>query len=82
MLIFGFGVKEILMATLTFVCETCGNNALHQLVKRVRRLSLFFIPVFSFGARYVDICSACGRTIDVDRGQAEAAAQQAGTGLR
>jgi len=82
MLIFGFGVKESLLATLTFICETCGHSGLHRLVKRVRRLSLFFIPVFSFGPRYADICSVCGRTIEVDRDQAEAAALQAGSGLR
>lgn len=82
MLIFGVGVKEFLVATIVFVCTTCGNNAPHQLIKRVSRLSVFFIPVFSFGARYVDVCGACGRVIDVPRDQAESAARQAGAQLR
>ena len=82
MLIFGLGVSEVLLATLFFVCETCGNNAAHQLVKRVRKLSLFFIPLFPVGTRYIDNCSACGRMLEVSREQAESAARQSGPGLR
>jgi predicted RNA-binding Zn-ribbon protein involved in translation (DUF1610 family) len=81
-LIFGLGVTESLLATLVFVCETCGNNAAHHLIKRVRKFSLFFIPLFPVSTRYVDSCTACGRMIDVPRDQAEAAALQSGPGLR
>ena len=82
MLIFGLGVKESLLATLVFVCETCGNNAAHHLVKRVRKLSLFFIPIFPVSTKYVDSCSACGRMLEVSRDQAEMAARQSGPDLR
>ena len=82
MLIFGLGVSQVLLATLVYVCETCGNNAAHHLVKRVRKFSLFFIPLFSVGTRYVDTCTACGRDIEVSRDRAETAASQAGPGLR
>jgi hypothetical protein len=82
MLIFGFGVSEVLLATLVFVCEHCGNNAAHQLVKRVRKFSLFFIPLLTVGTRYLDTCTACGRELEVPREQAEAAANQTGPGLR
>jgi hypothetical protein len=81
-LIFGLGVKESLLATLVFVCETCGNNAAHHLVKRVRKLSLFFIPIFPVSTKYVDSCSACGRMLEVSRDQAEMAARQSGPDLR
>jgi hypothetical protein len=81
-LIFGLGVTETLLATLVFVCETCGNHAAHHLVKRVRKFSLFFIPLFPVSTKYVDTCTACGRMIDVDAEQAEAAARQAGQDLR
>ncbi len=74
MLIFGLSVKEALVGTLFFVCEVCGNQAAHQLVRRVRRFTLFFVPLFPVSTRYVDSCSACGRVIDVPRAQAEAAA--------
>lgn len=82
MLIFGLGVSQVLLATLVYLCETCGNNAAHHLVKRVRKFSLFFIPLFSVGTRYVDTCTACGRDIEVSREHAETAASQAGPGLR
>jgi uncharacterized Zn finger protein len=81
-LIFGLGVSESLLATLVFVCETCGNNAAHHLLKRVRKLSLFFIPIFPVSTKYVDSCSACGRFLEVSREQAELAARQTGPDLR
>jgi hypothetical protein len=82
-LIFGFGVTQTLLATLVFVCETCGTNAAHHLVKRVRKFSLFFIPLFPVGAtRYVDTCVACGRSLEVTAEQAEAALAQGGRELR
>ena len=82
MLIFGLGVAEVLLATLVYLCETCGNNGAHHLVKRVRKFSFFFIPLFPVGTRYIDTCTACGRAIEVAREQAEAAAREAGPGLR
>ncbi|HYP43844.1 MAG TPA: zinc-ribbon domain-containing protein [Propionibacteriaceae bacterium] len=82
MLIFGLGVSEVLLATLFFACETCGNNGAHQLLKRVRKLSLFFIPIFPLSTRYFDSCSACGRMLEVSREQATTAARQSGPGLR
>lgn len=82
MLIFGLGVTQVLLATLVYACETCGNHAAHHLVKRVRRFSLFFIPLFPIGTRYIDTCTACGRDIEVSPEQAELAASQTGPGLR
>lgn len=82
MLIFGLSVKEALLTTLVFVCSTCGNNAAHRLVKRTRRLSIFFIPVLSVGSRFYDTCTACGRVIEVPRDQAENALRQGGRSLQ
>ena len=82
MLIFGLGGTQVLLATLVYVCETCGNSAAHHLVKRVRKFSFFFIPLFPVGTRYIDTCTACGRDIEVPREDAEAAASQTGPGLR
>ncbi|MET0694339.1 MAG: zinc-ribbon domain-containing protein [Propionibacteriaceae bacterium] len=82
MLIFGLSVKEVLLATLVFVCETCGNNAAHHLVRRVRRFTLFFVPLFPVGSHYYDTCVACGRVREVSREQAEAAAAQTSGELR
>jgi hypothetical protein len=73
-LIFGLSAKQVLLATLFYVCEVCGNQAAHQLVKRTNRFSLFFIPLFPVSTRYIDTCAACARTLEVPREQAEAAA--------
>jgi len=78
MLIIGFGVTEVLLSTLVFTCETCGNHAAHQLTKQNRKFSLFFIPLFSVGTKYLESCTACGRIIEVSKEQAEAAARQVG----
>jgi len=78
MLIIGFGVTEALLSTLVFTCEICGNHAAHQLNKQSRKFSLFFIPLFSVGTKYLDSRTACGRIIEVSREQAEAAARQVG----
>jgi predicted RNA-binding Zn-ribbon protein involved in translation (DUF1610 family) len=82
MLIIGIGITEALLSTLVFTCETCGNHAAHRLTKQSRKFSLFFIPLFSVGTKYLDTCTACGRTIEVSRAQAETAARQVGPDLR
>ncbi len=82
MLIFGLSAKQILMATLFYVCETCGNEAAHQLVRRTNRFTLFFIPLFPVSSRYLDTCVACGRSIEVPRDRAELAAAQGSPELR
>ena len=82
MLIFGLSVSEDLMSTLIYACENCGNSAAHHLIKRTRKFSLFFIPLFPVGTTYVDSCTACGRIIAVSRDRAEAAASQTGPELR
>ncbi len=78
----GIGVSELILATLFFACETCGNQGAHQLIKRTRKLSLFFIPLFPVGTKYLDLCTVCGRDLEINREQAETAASQAGPDLR
>lgn len=82
MLIIGFATSEVLLSTLFFTCENCGNHAAHQLTKQSRKFSLFFIPLLTVGSRYFDRCTACGRVLEVRKDQAEAAASQAGPDLR
>jgi hypothetical protein len=81
-LIFGLSVSEVMLSTLVYACETCGTSAAHHLIKRTRKFSLFFIPLFPVGTTYVDSCIACGRVIEVSKDQAEAAARQTGPDLR
>ena len=46
LLIFGFRVYEDVLGVLRYVCETCGHEAAHQVLRRRRRFTLFFIPLF------------------------------------
>jgi zinc ribbon protein len=73
-LIFGLSSRDFFMVTLVFLCERCHNQGPHQLIKRVRRFSLFFIPLFNVGTRYLDVCTVCGRALPVPREMAERAA--------
>ena len=79
MLIFGLSTKQVLLATLFYVCDVCGNEAAHQLIETVRRFTLFFIPLFPVGTRYLDTCTYCARTLDVPRDRAEAAVAAQGS---
>jgi DNA-directed RNA polymerase subunit RPC12/RpoP len=76
MLILGFQVSRVLMATLVYVCDRCGHNAAHQVVKQVRKFTLFFVPLFPVNTRYLDTCTTCGRTAELPRQRALAAAGQ------
>ena len=76
MLIFGLSSREYVLALISYVCEVCGHQGAHRLVKLVRKFSLFFIPLFPVGTRYLDTCTVCARTIEVSRDQAELAVNQ------
>jgi DNA-directed RNA polymerase subunit RPC12/RpoP len=76
MLILGFRVYSALLTTLVYVCDNCGQHAAHQLVKRTRKISLFFVPLFPVSTKYLDICTYCGRTLTVPKDRAEAALDQ------
>jgi len=76
MLILGFGVSDVLLGTLVYVCDRCGQNAAHEVVKRVRKFTLFFVPLFPASTRHLDTCTACGRTVELSQQQALAATGQ------
>ena len=83
MIIFGTRTTVRLLAMLNFVCGRCGNPSAHRLEERIRKFTLFFIPLFPIGgAHYVDTCVACGRSLEVTEEQAEVALAQVGRELR
>jgi len=75
-LIWGFRGSCVVVTTAVYVCDRCGTNAAHRLIKRVRRFTLFFVPLFSVSTMYVDTCTACGRDVEVAKEQAKAAVAQ------
>ena len=77
LILFGLRAAVVRLAAPVYTCEQCGNHAPHDVTRRSRKLTLFFIPVCPVGAaRYFDTCTACGRVIELSRTQAEAAATQ------
>ena len=75
--IWGFRATSVVLTTAVYVCDRCGTNAAHRrLTKRVRRFTLFFVPLFSVSPTYVDNCTACGRDVEVANAQAKAAVAQ------
>ena len=73
--IFGFRTRIAILATLSYICETCGVAAAHRVVRRRRWFTLFFIPVFPLGpGRYTDTCINCGRVRQLTKEQAESVA--------
>jgi hypothetical protein len=72
-IIWGTKVYVTLLTTLVYVCDNCHQQAAHHLVKRVRKFTLFFVPLFPVGTKYLDSCVACGRTVEVAPAAAEAA---------
>jgi DNA-directed RNA polymerase subunit RPC12/RpoP len=76
LLVFGTRASVAVMAVLSYVCEVCGQQAAHRVLQRVTKVTLFFIPLFPVRTSYSDTCVNCGRTIGLQREQAELAAAQ------
>jgi hypothetical protein len=71
MIIFGFRTRVAILATLTYICETCGVTAAHRVVARRRWFTLFFVPLFPINAnQYTDTCIHCGRVLRLTKEQA------------
>ncbi len=71
-LLFGLRTRERVVSRRPAVCEVCGVNAVHTLVQRSTKFTLFFIPLFSAkpSIYYMD-CANCGTVRRVDRRAAD-----------
>jgi hypothetical protein len=81
LLIWGFKSYLTNLAIVTGVCSNCHNPAAHRIVKRVRKFTLFFIPLFPVSNKTFSTCTFCGMTTQLDdasRDAALAAAASAG----
>ena len=76
LVIFGISMSEDVLGDVRYVCETCGQEAAHRVLRRRRRFTLFFIPLFSVGTRYADVCTWCARTRELSQDQAERATRE------
>ena len=76
LVIFGIRVSEDVLGVVRYVCETCGREGAHQVLRRRRRFTLFFVPLFSVGTTYVDVCTWCARRRELSQQQAELATRE------
>ncbi len=68
MIIFGTRTTVRLLAMLNFVCGRCGNPSAHRIEERVRKFTLFFIPLFPIGGRRTyGTCTYCGLVTEIDQ---------------
>ena len=59
------GQKE-LPASQLVICDSCGGYGRYQVFMTYMCLSLFFIPVFSWGKRYYVKMSCCGTVYELN----------------
>jgi zinc-ribbon family len=74
--ILGVRVYSELLATVAYVCENCHEHAAHHLTRRIRKLTLFFLPLFPVSRTYLDTCTYCGRVVRVSKQHVQSAARQ------
>ncbi|MFE5672601.1 zinc-ribbon domain-containing protein [Agromyces sp. NPDC056523] len=67
--------REIAVAHIR--CDHCHEVAVQHIVEGGSRLWVFFIPLFTFGRRYVMICANCGWATELSRDAALRAADLA-----
>jgi hypothetical protein len=73
LLIWGFKNYLTNLAIVTGVCSNCGNPAAHRIVRRVRKFTLFWIPLFPVSNKTYSTCTFCGTTTQLDDASRDAA---------
>ncbi len=68
-----FGTRSMVrtLAMVKLMCASSNEPAAHHLSKITRWFTLFFIPVFPIGRRYVLTCAACGQSSKLAKEQAD-----------
>jgi hypothetical protein len=70
-LLFGMRTSVAVRATVWFVCHFCGFDAAQRVVERRRRLTLFWIPLFTVSRSSANVCTNCGREVELSREQVD-----------
>lgn len=69
-LLFGSSYKQSIINVVAFVCGVCGVHATQNVIRSANRFTFFFIPLFSFSTRYVNVCTNCGAETPLTAAQA------------
>ncbi len=71
LLVLGVTVAVTVLGVRAAACQRCGQYGEHEITERVRRLSVFFIPMLRLGpAKYADVCTVCGWATPLSADQA------------
>lgn len=70
LVIVGSRPSEVIINMVTFVCGYCYQQAAQNVIKRSNRVTLFFVPLFSFSTRYSNQCTNCGGITELTAEQA------------
>jgi hypothetical protein len=60
MLIWGFRWTSVVLGQLTFACSHCARSIVHTGLVQKGMFTLFFIPIFPVGKKYLIVCNLCG----------------------
>lgn len=60
LILFGSRASESIIAVVAFICGYCHVEAPQNVVTRVNRLTLFFVPLFALSTKYLNQCTNCG----------------------
>jgi zinc-ribbon family len=71
LVIFGFRAYIRSLAIVTLVCTRCGNPAAHRVIERVRKFTLFFVPLFPVSKTRSVTCTYCGQFSAISAEQAD-----------
>jgi hypothetical protein len=61
MIIWGFRTYVRLLEIVTYTCGRCGYASAHRVTERVRKFTLFFIPLFALSTSRVATCTYCAQ---------------------
>jgi hypothetical protein len=70
MLIWGWRTSVARLALVLYVCQRLNQPAAHQVLRRVTKFTLFFIPLFPISSKYVIQCTLCGEQRELTKEQA------------
>jgi hypothetical protein len=74
--LFGLNSYHRTLGGVLETCRFCGRYAQQHVDERGTRLTVFFIPVWTFGRRLTRVCSQCGGQSPASRREAAALARR------
>jgi hypothetical protein len=78
-LIWGFKTYAKLLGIVTLVCGHCQNPAAQRVIQRIRKFTLFWIPLFPVKRQTLMTCTFCGTATALNAEQAAALTSQMAT---